>query len=61
MEGKMDWQNALTKKNAMFLQTEDGALVAAQFVKPVINKPTQGSDSAARIYEVEVYGLEEAL
>jgi len=25
----------------------------------VINKPTQGSDSAARIYEVEVYGLEE--
>lgn len=37
------------------------APVAAQFVKLVINKPTQGSDSAARIYEVEVYGLEEPL
>ncbi len=33
--------------------------VAARYVKLVINKPTQGSDSAARIYEVEVYGLEE--
>lgn len=30
----------------------------AQFIKLVIYKPTQGSDSAARIYEVEVYGLE---
>ena len=37
------------------------APVAAQYVKLVINKPTQGSDSAARIYEVEVYGLEEPL
>ena len=35
--------------------------VNAQFVKLVINKPTQGSDSAARIYEVEVYGLEDTL
>lgn len=33
----------------------------AQFVKLVVNKPTQGSDSAARIYEIEVYGLEEAI
>ncbi len=33
--------------------------VAARYVKLVINKPTQCSDSAARIYEVEVYGLEE--
>ncbi len=37
------------------------APVNAQFVKLVINKPTQGSDSAARIYEVEVYGLEAAM
>lgn len=36
------------------------APVNAQFVKLVVNKPTQGSDSAARIYEVEVYGLDEA-
>lgn len=37
------------------------APVNAQFVKLVVNKPTQGSDSAARIYEVEVYGLEEGM
>ena len=37
------------------------APVNAQYVKLVINKPTQGSDSAARIYEVEVYGLSEKL
>ena len=37
------------------------APVNAQFVKLVVNKPTQGSDSAARIYEIEVYGLEEPL
>jgi len=37
------------------------APVKAQFVKLVVNKPTQGSDSAARIYEVEVFGLEDTL
>ena len=37
------------------------APVKAQYVKFVVNKPTQGSDSAARIYEVEVYGLEDTL
>lgn len=37
------------------------APVNARYVKFVVNKPTQGSDSAARIYEVEVYGLETTL
>ena len=37
------------------------APVNAQFVKLVVNKPTQGSDSAARIYEVEVYGLKDTI
>ncbi len=37
------------------------APVKAQYVKLVVNKPTQGSDSAARIYEVEVFGLEEVV
>ena len=37
------------------------APVNAQYVKLVLNKPTQGSDSAARIYEIEVYGLEDTL
>lgn len=43
-------------------ETHDAfAPVNAQYVKLVINKPTQGSDSAARIYEVEVYGLADTL
>lgn len=37
------------------------APVNARFVKVIINKPTQGSDSAARIYEIEVYGLNSTL
>ena len=37
------------------------APVNARFVKLVVNKPTPGSDSAARIYEIEVYGLEAAM
>lgn len=34
------------------------APVPARFVKLSVIKPTQGSDSAARIYEVEVYGID---
>lgn len=42
--------------------TEDAfAPVKARFVKVIIQKPTQGTDSAARIYEVEVYGLDTPL
>ncbi len=37
------------------------AAINARYVKLVVEKPTQGSDTAARIYEVEVYGLNEAL
>lgn len=32
------------------------APVEAQYVKLMVHKPTQGSDTAARIYEVEVFG-----
>lgn len=34
------------------------APVSARYVKLSVIKPTQGSDSAARIYEVEVYGID---
>ena len=37
------------------------APVNARFVKLLVKEPTQGSDSAARIYEMEVYGLEDAM
>lgn len=48
-------------KNTAGTTHDTFAPVQAQFVKLVVNKPTQGSDSAARIYEIEVYGLEEAV
>lgn len=48
-------------RNTLGTTHDTFAPVNARFVKLVINKPTQGSDSAARIYEVEVYGLENAL
>lgn len=39
-------------------QTKDTfAPTQARYVKLRINKPTQGSDTAARIYEVQVFGL----
>ena len=41
-------------------QTKDTfAPIKARFVKVVIEKPTQGSDTAARIYEVKVNGIKE--
>lgn len=35
--------------------------VNARYVKVSVVKPTQGSDSAARIYEIQVYGTEDEL
>lgn len=34
------------------------AVTKARYVRLIVDKPTQGDDSAARIYEVEVMGLE---
>lgn len=48
-------------RNTAGITHDTFAPVNARFVKLVVNKPTQGSDSAARIYEIEVYGLEEAM
>lgn len=48
-------------RNTAGITHDTFAPVNARFVKLVVNKPTQGSDSAARIYEVEVYGLEEPM
>lgn len=48
-------------KNTAGVTHDTFAPVNARYVKLVVNKPTQGSDSAARIYEVEVYGLESTI
>nr|WP_281738294.1 discoidin domain-containing protein [Enterococcus dispar] len=36
-------------------------VVSARYVKIIVDKPTQGSDSAVRIYELGVYGLKDLL
>lgn len=46
------------KKSSKAVTSDAFKLVEAQYVRFTVLKPTQGSDSAARIYEIEVYGLE---
>lgn len=50
-----------TIKNTSANSTHSFAAAEARYVKLIVKKPTQGSDSAARIYEVEVYGLKDSL
>lgn len=58
-ENGTDWTTVVTvTKNFEGVTSDTFQAVQAQFVKLIVEKPTQGSDSAARIYEVEVYGLE---
>lgn len=46
------------KKNSQGTTSDAFKLTPARYVRFTTLKPTQGSDSAARIYEIEVYGLE---
>lgn len=46
------------EKNALGVTSDSFKPVNARYVRFTVLKPTQGSDSAARIYEIEVYGLE---
>ncbi len=56
-DGK-DFQEVVNVTRNAEGQTKDTfAPVAARYVKLKIHKPTQGSDTAARIYEVQVFGL----
>ena len=48
-------------KNTLGETVDTFQVVNARYVKLSVDKPTQGSDTAARIYEVEVYGLDEGL
>ncbi|HIT34815.1 MAG TPA: discoidin domain-containing protein [Candidatus Faecousia intestinigallinarum] len=48
-------------KNSDGVTVDTFAAVSARYVKLSVEKPTQGSDTAARIYEIEVYGLEGGL
>lgn len=58
-ENGTDFTTVVTvTKNFEGITSDTFQAVQAQYVKLIVEKPTQGSDSAARIYEVEVYGLE---
>lgn len=46
------------KKNSQGITSDAFKLTPARYVRFTTLKPTQGSDSAARIYEIEVHGLE---
>lgn len=48
-----------TTKNTQGSTHDTFAPTEARFVRLLIQEPTQGSDTAARIYEIEVYGLED--
>lgn len=45
-------------RNTLDVTKDTFAPTAARYVKVSIVKPTQGSDTAARIYEIEVYGMD---
>lgn len=60
-DGENFTQIVQVKKNFAGTSSDTFAAVNARYVQLVVEKPTQGSDTAARIYEVEVYGLNEAL
>lgn len=45
-------------KNSLGQTIDAFKAINARYVKFTVLKPTQGSDTAARIYEIEVYGLD---
>lgn len=56
-DGQSFTQVSRTLNNQAAESLDTFAATPAQYVKVIIDKPTQGSDSAARIYEIGVYGL----
>ncbi len=48
-------------KNTLGETSDTFQAVSARYVKLSVEKPTQGSDTAARIYEIQVFGLEDEL
>lgn len=59
--GKDFTKVARTSNNMAKESDNTFAPTQGRYVKLVVDKPTQGSDTAVRIYEMQVYGLNEAL
>lgn len=60
-DGNEFTQAARVINNAAGNTSDTFPAVSARYVKLIVEKPTQGSDTAARIYEVRVYGLNEVI
>lgn len=60
-DGKEFTKVSRTINNTAANSVNTFAAQKARYVKLVVDKPTQGSDSAVRIYELGVYGVEGAL
>lgn len=55
----MNWSDVVHVQGNTAAETSDAiTLVKARYVKVNVLKPTQGGDTAARIYEFEVHGLQ---
>lgn len=57
-DGEEFTEVAKVLKNTLGETSDTFQVANARYVKLSVDKPTQGSDTAARIYEIEVYGLE---
>lgn len=57
-DGKEFTEVVKVTKNDLGETSDTFPAVSARYVKLSVEKPTQGSDTAARIYEVQVFGLE---
>lgn len=61
VDGQEFTEVAKVAKNTLGETSDTFPAVSAQYVKLSVQKPTQGSDTAARIYEIQVFGLEGGL
>ena len=56
-DGKLFTEVVSIRKNSAGNTVDTFKAVEAQFVRIIANKPTQGADSAVRLYEIEVFGI----
>ncbi|OQO68526.1 mannosyl-glycoprotein endo-beta-N-acetylglucosamidase [Enterococcus villorum] len=58
-DGKNFHEVSRTTNNTQGMTLNTFAVTTARFVRVIVDQPTQGADSAVRLYELEVYGLNE--
>ena len=58
-DGEKFHEVSRTTNNTQGMTLNTFAVTTARFVRVIVDQPTQGADSAVRLYELEVYGLNE--